>query len=93
MDSRYNQPVVLDNGCGIIKLGMATDKRPMVTQPSIVGTPQRYSLQMTGMDHKKHLKYGDVAMGAAGVMHLGRVHQYDKILLHMTTLEIDNNII
>ena len=64
--------MVLDNGSGSIKLGLAGDKMPTVIQPAVVGTPQRYSLQMTGMDYKKHLKYGDVAMATAGVMHLGK---------------------
>ena len=64
---------MIDNGSGIIKLGLAGDKTPAVVQPSLYGIPKRYSLQMAGMDNKKDRMYGDSAAMRAGVMQLGKL--------------------
>ena len=69
--SHYNTAVVLDNGSGIIKLGLAGSKMPTVVQPALYGIPKRYSLQMAGMDNKKDRQYGESATARAGVMQLG----------------------
>lgn len=68
--SHYNKAVVIDNGSGIIKLGLAGGKTPTVVQPALYGTPKRYSLQMAGMDNKNTRKYGNAATSRAGVMQL-----------------------
>ncbi|XP_074629186.1 uncharacterized protein LOC141886805 isoform X2 [Acropora palmata] len=68
--SQYNTAVVLDNGAGVIKLGMAGDKMPTVIEPAVYGIPKRYSLQMAGMDNKRDRLYGSSATAKAGVMQL-----------------------
>ena len=65
--------MVIDNGCGTIKLGMAGEKKPSVVQPALYGIPKRYSLQMAGLDNKKDRKFGDAAAMKAGVMQLGKL--------------------
>ena len=70
--SHFNNAVVLDNGCGTIKLGLAGHKKPSVIQPALYGISKRYSLQMAGMDNKKDRRYGDAASMKAGVMQLGK---------------------
>ena len=70
--SHFNNAVVLDSGCGTIKLGFAGHKKPDVIQPALYGIPKRYSLQMAGMDNKKDRAYGDAAAMKAGVMQLGK---------------------
>ena len=70
--SHFNNAVVLDNGCGTIKLGFAEHKKPSIVQPTLYGIPKRYSLQMAGMDNKKDREYGDAAAMKAGVMQLGK---------------------
>ena len=70
--SHFNNAVVLDNGCGTIKLGFAGHKKPSIVQPTLYGIPKRYSLQMAGMDNKKDREYGDAAAMKAGVMQLGK---------------------
>lgn len=69
--SQYNTAVVLDNGSGVIKLGLAGGKMPYVIEPALYGIPKRYSLQMAAMDDKKDRLYGSSATAKAGVMHLG----------------------
>lgn len=68
--SKYNTAVVLDNGSGVIKLGLAGGKMPSVVEPALYGVPKRYSLQMAGMDNKKDRLYGSAATGKAGVLQL-----------------------
>lgn len=68
--SQYNTAVVLDNGAGVIKLGMAGDKMPTLIEPAVYGIPKRYSLQMAGMDNKRDRLYGSSATAKAGVMQL-----------------------
>ena len=70
--SHYNTAIVIDNGSGVIKLGLAGEKIPTVVQPALFGIPKRYSLQMAGMDNKKDRMYGDSATMRAGVMQLGK---------------------
>lgn len=69
--SLYNTAVVLDNGAGVIKLGMAGDKMPTMIEPAVYGVPKRYSLQMAGMDSKRDRLYCSSATAKAGVMQLG----------------------
>ena len=64
--------MVLDNGSGVIKLGLAGGKMPSVVEPALYGVPKRYSLQMAGMDNKKDRLYGSAATGKAGVLQLGK---------------------
>ena len=71
--SHFNNAVVIDNGCGCIKLGLAGDRNPRVVQPMVYGIPKRYSLQLAAMDSKKDRKYGDAAALMAGVMQLGKI--------------------
>lgn len=64
--------MILDNGSGVVKLGLAGSKTPTVVQPALYGIPKRYSLQMAGMDNKKDRQYGESATARAGVMQLGK---------------------
>jgi len=60
--------VVIDNGSGNIKAGVAGDDAPRSVFPSVVAYP-KYEETMVGMGHKESL-VGDEAQGMRGVMKL-----------------------
>merc|ERR1719476_967037 len=60
--------IVIDNGSGNIKAGLAGEDAPSAVFPSIVGYP-KYEEGMVGMGHKESL-VGDEAQGMRGVMTL-----------------------
>jgi len=60
--------IVIDNGSGNIKAGLAGEDAPQAVFPSIVGYP-KYEEGMVGMGHKESL-VGDEAQGMRGVMTL-----------------------
>lgn len=53
MDNNSPKPVVIDNGSGFIKAGLADEDCPRVIQPSLIGVP-KYPGIMVGMDQKDH---------------------------------------
>lgn len=87
--------VVIDNGSGNIKAGLAGDDAPKSVFPSVVAYP-KYEEAMVGMGHKETL-VGDEAQGMRGVMKLnypidhGIVNNWDdmeKIWQHTFTSEL-----
>jgi actin-related protein len=87
--------VVIDNGSGNIKAGVAGDDAPRSVFPSVVAYP-KYAETMVGMGHKESL-VGDEAQGMRGVMKLnypidhGIVNNWDdmeKIWQHTFTSEL-----
>ncbi|KAK2637515.1 hypothetical protein Ddye_032307 [Dipteronia dyeriana] len=48
------QPLVCDNGTGMVKAGFAGDDAPRAVFPSIVGRPRHTGL-MVGMGRKMHM--------------------------------------
>jgi len=87
--------VVIDNGSGNIKAGLAGDDAPRSVFPSVVAYP-KYEEAMVGMGHKETL-VGDEAQGMRGVMKLnypidhGIVNNWDdmeKIWQHTFTSEL-----
>ena len=48
------QPLVCDNGTGMVKAGFAGDDAPRAVFPSIVGRP-RHTGVMVGMGQKMHM--------------------------------------
>jgi actin-related protein len=87
--------VVIDNGSGNIKAGVAGDDAPRSVFPSVVAYP-KYEETMVGMAHKESL-VGDEAQGMRGVMKLnypidhGIVTNWDdmeKIWQHTFTSEL-----
>jgi len=87
--------VVIDNGSGNIKAGVAGDDAPRSVFPSVVAYP-KYEETMVGMGHKESL-VGDEAQGMRGVMKLnypidhGIVNNWDdmeKIWQHTFTSEL-----
>jgi len=87
--------VVIDNGSGNIKAGVAGDDAPRAVFPSVVAYP-KYDEAMVGMGHKESL-VGDEAQGMRGVMKLnypishGIVTNWDdmeKIWQHTFTSEL-----
>lgn len=63
-----SQAIVIDNGSGVIKAGMAGDNMPSVKFPSIVGRP-RSDKQMIGVETKGEY-IGDEAQKMRGVLNL-----------------------
>jgi len=87
--------IVIDNGSGNIKAGLAGDDAPRSVFPSVVAYP-KYEEAMVGMGHKDVL-VGDEAQGMRGVMKLnypidhGIVNNWDdmeKIWQHTFTSEL-----
>jgi len=62
------EPLVVDNGSGMVKAGFGGDDAPRSVFPSIVGRP-KYHGAMVGMSNKK-LFIGDEAMAKRGVLSL-----------------------
>jgi actin len=46
-----NAAVIIDNGSGMCKAGLAGDDAPKTSFPAVVGRPKNQST-MVGMDHK-----------------------------------------
>merc|ERR1719469_940555 len=87
--------VVIDNGSGNIKAGLAGEDKPKSVFPSVVAYP-KYEEAMVGMGHKETL-VGDEAQGMRGVMKLnypishGIVNNWndmEKIWQHTFTSEL-----
>lgn len=90
--------IVIDNGSGNIKAGLAGDDAPKSVFPSVVAYP-KYAETMVGMGHKESL-VGDEAEGMRGVMLLnhpishGIVTNWDdmeKVWSHTFTSELRIN--
>jgi len=90
--------IVIDNGSGNIKAGLAGEDQPKSVFPSVVAYP-KYEEAMVGMGHKESL-VGDEAQGMRGVMKLnypidhGIVNNWDdmeKIWQHTFTSELRLN--
>lgn len=58
--------IVIDNGSGMIKAGIAGDEAPRVSFPAVVGRPKQQGI-MVGMDQKEHY-IGYEAMAKRGVL-------------------------
>jgi centractin len=59
-----NQPVVLDNGSGILKAGYAGDEKPKCVFPSIVGRPKHQRVMAGSLE-------GDLFIGSQAQEHRG----------------------
>lgn len=59
-----NQPVVLDNGSGLLKAGIAGQDFPKVVTPALVGRPKHSRVMAGGLD-------GDVFVGEKAYEHRG----------------------
>ena len=66
--------LVLDNGSATLKVGFSNQAMPKEIVSSVVGTPLRYSQDISGMEYsaKPGLVFGSEAIGKAGVLHIGR---------------------
>lgn len=61
-------PIVLDNGSGVIKIGIAGELLPRASFPTVTGKP-KFKGVMLGMD-RKNLYVGDEAMARRGMLEL-----------------------
>ena len=78
------QSVVIDNGSGVLKAGVAGDSQPAVKFPAIVGYPRGGSV-MTGVESKSEY-IGDEAQKMRGVLNLkypianGIINDWDDMI-------------
>ena len=73
--------LVFDNGSAFLKVGFSGEDTPKEIVPSVVGTPLRYSQEISGMDysHRAGLVFGGEAVGKAGVLHIGK--DWNEVIL------------
>ncbi|SCW03520.1 LAFE_0G12288g1_1 [Lachancea fermentati] len=64
----YNQPIVLDNGSGIIKAGFSGEDKPKCFEYSIVGTPKYNKIMAGGLETDTFL--GNKAQELRGLLKL-----------------------
>ncbi|SCV02913.1 LAME_0H06216g1_1 [Lachancea meyersii CBS 8951] len=65
----YNQPIVLDNGSGVIKAGFGGEEKPKCIEYSLVGTP-KYSKVMAGGLASDSQLVGNAAQRERGLLRL-----------------------
>eukprot|EP00457_Paulinella_chromatophora_P005541 gb/GEZN01005558.1/.p1 GENE.gb/GEZN01005558.1/~~gb/GEZN01005558.1/.p1 ORF type:complete len:392 (-),score=59.82 gb/GEZN01005558.1/:613-1746(-) len=63
-----NQPVVIDNGSGLIKAGFAGNEQPKLIFPSYVGRPKHVKVMVSS--HEGDLFVGDKAKELRGILKL-----------------------
>src|SRR4051812_32667155 len=78
MDAFANQPVVVDNGSGLIKAGFAGAEMPKLIYPAYVGRPKHVKVMATGAAEGE-LFVGDRAREMRGILKLSYPTQHGVI--------------
>lgn len=67
-DTLFNQPIVLDNGSGIIKAGFSGEEKPNVFEHSIIGIPKYNKIMAGGTEYDTYI--GNKAQELRGLLKL-----------------------
>jgi centractin len=70
--SDLNQPVVIDNGSGVIKAGFAGADSPKVLFPAYVGRPKHERVMAGGAAEGQQVFVGDKATELRGILRWGQ---------------------
>ncbi|ODV85415.1 hypothetical protein CANARDRAFT_28214 [[Candida] arabinofermentans NRRL YB-2248] len=69
LDDIYNQPVVIDNGSGMIRSGFAGDEKPKINYSNMIGTP-KYTKVMPSSITETDTFIGSKAQNLRGLLKL-----------------------
>eukprot|EP00808_Paulinella_micropora_P028903 g31799.t1 len=72
-----NQPVVIDNGSGLLKAGFAGNEQPKLVFPTYVGRPKHVKVMVSS--HEGDLFVGDKARELRGILLLNYPMQHGVI--------------
>lgn len=74
----YNQPVVIDNGSGIVKAGFSGEERPKFFEHSMIGVPKQGNVSIKGFKDEAYV--GNRAQKRRGILQLRRPIEHGVVV-------------